>query len=46
MFLRGTDGKDLHIRTLRVPPSMIVGAWSVAVVLWELLEYHYLQHRD
>ena len=24
-----------------VAPPMIVGAWSMAVVLWQLLEYYY-----
>ena len=27
----GTDGKDLHVC---VAPSMIVGVWSMAVMLW------------
>ena len=26
-----------------VAPPMIVGAWSMAVMLWQLYEYYYIQ---
>ena len=35
----GTDGKDLQ--HVCVAPPMIVGVWSMAVMLWQLLEYYY-----
>ena len=29
----GTDGKDLSVHVCVAPP-MIVGAWSMAIMLW------------
>ena len=34
----GTDG--LYV-CVCVPPPMIVGVWSMAVMLWQLHEYYY-----
>ena len=35
----GTDGKDIPVCIhVCVAPPMIVGAWSMAIVLWKLLE--------
>ena len=39
----GTDGKDclyVHVYVCVALP-MVVGAWSMAVVLWQLYEYYY-----
>ena len=37
----GTDGKDLPVCNVSLAPPMIVGAWSMAVVLWQ---YVHLSH--
>ena len=35
----GTDDKDMV--NVCVAPPMIVGAWSMAIVLWQLYEYYF-----
>ena len=38
----GTDGKDLYVYVhVCGAPPMIVGAWLMAVMLWQLHEYYY-----
>ena len=35
-------GSDYVVHLMRVAPPMVVGVWSMAVMLWQLFEnYHY-----